>query len=125
MRKAVLPLMFAMVAALATSTAAKPKGGPALGKIEVVVIRESGETLAGATVTLPLEGDPELTIARTGRKGSVRFSKLAPGTYTVTAVFGFRGIPPGVFLPELFGSVDVQLGAGEMQHVVIVVRPFE
>ena len=125
MRKAVLPLMFAMVAALAAPTAAKPKGGPALGKIEVIVIRETGETVAGATVSLQLEGDSELTTARTGRKGSVRFSKLTPGTYTVTAIFGFRGIPPGVFLPELLGTVDVQLDAGEAQRVVIVLRPFE
>ena len=113
--------MFAVAAALATPSAAKP----ALGKIEVIVIRETGETVAGATVTLQLEGDPELTIARTGRKGRVRFSKLAPGTYTVTAVFGFRGIPPGVFLPELLGTVDLQLDAGEAQRVVIVLRPFE
>ena len=120
MRKAVLPLMFALVAAFAAPTAAKP----ALGKIEVIVIRETGDTVAGATVSLQLEGNSELTTARTGRRGSVRFSKLAPGTYTVTAIFGLRGIPPGVFLPELLGSVDVQLGAGEAQRVVVVLLPF-
>lgn len=123
MRKAVLPLMLAVVVALATPTAARPKGGPALGKIEGVVITESGETVAGATVTLMLGDGPETTLARTNRKGSFRFSKQVPGTYTVAAFVGISGVPPGVFLPELFGSVDVQLGAGEVQHVVIVVRP--
>ena len=46
----------------------------------------------------------------------------SPGAYTVRAfVFAENPVAPGIFLPDLFGSVEVELGDGDRANVLVVV----
>ena len=120
----ILTFVLAGAASLVEPThAGRPAaGGGNQARISGIVVTESGETVAGASVTLT--GNGESALVRTGRRGTFRFGKLTAGTYTVRA-FAFADNPmaPGILLPDLFGTIDVELGAGERANVLVVVRP--
>ena len=114
-------LVFAWAVALGSGTLSEARGGNQ-ARISGRVVHENGDIVAGATVELV--GNDETILTKTDRRGTFRFSKLAPGSYTVTAfVLVFGSPPPGVFLPDFIGSEDVELDAGDRANIVVVVHP--
>ena len=111
-------LVVAWVAALGSGVLAGRGGNRA--QIDGRVVHENGQSIAGATVQLT--GDNGTTFTKTDRRGTFRFSKLAPGRYTVTA-FVLEPFAPPVFVPDFVGSVVVD--ADGREKITVVVHPVD
>ena len=113
----IIIFVFAGIAALGSGATTEARGGNQT-RIEGQVVHEDGSVIGGATVELA--GKRGVVRTGTSSDGTFGFSKVKPGSYTVTAIVV---VPPGLFVPDFIGSVEVDVRPGDRANVVIVVHP--